>query len=94
MKRALAAVAIAAVVSACSSGNRPSSDELADALESGTSGFPKMSRSMADCVADLLVASKISDRALQLIVSEKDPEYASTGSPTFLKLLPIEKCAE
>ncbi|RNL79501.1 hypothetical protein [Nocardioides marmorisolisilvae] len=80
MRRFGAALAISVllVTSACGGGgSRPSQDEVSQALQKGGDNSilgdsgSKVSKKAADCVAKVLVDSRISDRALQAIVDGK-----------------------
>lgn len=79
---ALAAGALL-LVSACGSdddnGGRPSADDISQALQEGTSGADlglseDLSEEAADCIADVLVDSDVSDKALQSII-DGDKSY-------------------
>lgn len=66
---------------ACGGGDdgRPSSDEISQALQKGTSAedlglAQDLPDDAADCIADVLVDSKLSDRALRSIV-DQDEDY-------------------
>ena len=75
--KAAAAVSTAVLVgslAACGGSDRPSQEELSDALTSedsplGTSGLPD---DVADCMAGVFVDSDLSDETLQAIVDGDD----------------------
>jgi hypothetical protein len=73
------------VTTACSSGGtRPTQDELSTALQKGGGSVPgidsgKVSKKAADCVAKVLVGSRISDRALKAIIDGTKTYQPSTA---------------
>src|SRR5690606_11780773 len=75
---ALSTVALLGGLAACGGADRPSKDELADAMTSEDSVFGSAVGSapdeMVDCMAGVLVDSDISDEALNAIV-EGDEDY-------------------
>ena len=82
---AAVAVGVLVVTSGCGGGggSRPSQDDLSRALRSGGQSSilgpdaDKVSKQGADCLAKVLVGSKISDRALQAIV-DGDRNYRAS----------------
>ena len=96
------AISVLLVTSACGGGSRPSQGELSKALQKGAtskvlggSGIT-VSKKAADCIAKLLVDSKVSNRALQAIVdgsktyrpSKADTVAATQVAPKIVKCLP------
>ena len=91
MRKFGAALAISAllVTSACGGGggSRPSESELSKALQKGSegsvlgNGAGKVSKKAADCVAKVLVDSRISDKALKAIV-DGDKTYQPSKADT------------
>lgn len=83
MKKSMSAlfiVAALALTSACGGddgGDRPSKAEVKKAITSEKSVLGTIPDEPADCVAGLLVDSKVSDDTLDAIV-EKDPDYKGT----------------
>lgn len=104
MRKFGATLAISAllVTTACGGGgSRPSEKELSASLRKGGDesylpGDAKVSKEAADCVAKVLVESRISDRALKAIIERKknyQPSKADTAasiavSPKIVKCLP------
>jgi hypothetical protein len=91
------------VTSACSSGSRASEGEVSHALQKGgTKGGilgdsgADVTKKAADCIAKVLVASDISNRALQAIVdgsktykpTQADTLAATKVAPKIVKCLP------
>jgi len=84
------AISVLLVTSACGGGgSRPSESEVSKALQKGGDGSilgddaSKVSKKAADCVAKILVDSKISDRALKAIVDGNktyQPSKADTAA--------------
>jgi len=75
-KPGVGVAALVLLLSACGGGassDRPSSGELADAIRSGTSGLG-VSEDRADCVANVLVDSDLSDEALRRYTGDNDAE--------------------
>lgn len=76
MKKLLAvtaAVSVLAVTAACGGAGRPSADELSAAFTSEDAVVP-VPEEYADCVAEALVDSDVSDDTLNAIV-EQDEDY-------------------
>lgn len=75
LKPSVGVAALVLVLSACSGGSsdRPTSDELADAIRSGNSGIG-VSEDKAECVAKVLVDSDLSDGALRRYTGDNDAE--------------------
>lgn len=78
------AVSVLLLVPGCgSSSDRPSQDEVSKALQKGGEGSilgsagSKLSDKQADCIAKVLVDSKISDKGLQALVDGKKNYKAS-----------------
>jgi len=72
----LSVVALLGGLSACGGSDRPSKDDLVEAMQSGDSGLGTgdLPDEMADCMAGILHKSDLSDEALQAIV-DKDEDY-------------------
>ncbi|MCW2857322.1 MAG: hypothetical protein JWR52_2937 [Marmoricola sp.] len=86
MRRFGAALAISMllVASGCGgSSSRPSADDISKALRKGDSvlgaASSKLSKKSADCVGRVFVASKLSDKALEAIVSANKAYKPSTA---------------
>ncbi len=77
LKPGVGVAALVLLLSACSGGDsssgRPSSDDIADAIRSGSSGLG-VSEDKADCVAKVLVDSDLSDEALRRYTGDNDAE--------------------
>jgi hypothetical protein len=76
MKKILALLTVLFVLSACGGGGRPSTDEIADALNDN-SDFGQLTKDASDdaidCFAKVLHDSDLSDEALQALVDgDKD----------------------
>jgi hypothetical protein len=73
-KTGVGAAALMLLLTACSgASDRPTSDDLADAIRSGDSGIG-VSEDKADCVAQVLVDSDLSDDALRRYTGDNDAE--------------------
>jgi hypothetical protein len=84
MKRTLAAgVFLAAALSACGGGGRPSTGEIEDALKSDDNAMGALTAGAGDevieCVAKALHDSDLSDEALQAIVDNDTDAEAEDG---------------
>lgn len=81
MKKTIAVAAAATMLvftAACGGGGRPSADELSKALTSDDSVFgTALDKKQADCAAEKLVDSDLSDDTLQAIV-DGDEDYESS----------------
>ena len=82
------AVGVLVATSACSGGSRPSQGDVSSALQKGGDNSvlggsgAKVSKKAADCIAKVLVESKISDRALKAIIDGKKDYKASKQDQT------------
>ena len=83
---AAVAISVLLLASGCGgNGDRPSQDDLSQALRKGGQSSilgpdaDKVSKPGADCIAKVLVHSKISDRALQAI-ADGDKTYRASQS--------------
>ncbi|MCW2780868.1 MAG: hypothetical protein JWR35_1317 [Marmoricola sp.] len=82
------------------SGSRPSTDDISKALQKGTSsgdlgGIPKLDKKAADCIAKSFADSKLSDKALNALVSG-DSKFKPSASDTkaLTGIIPaMAKCA-
>ena len=75
----LAATSILALTAACGGGSdRPSVDEVSEALQKNEAVGSEVPKESADCVAEAFVDSDLSDEALQAIVDGKDDYDASS----------------
>lgn len=91
-KTALTLVALALAFTTACGGNdeaakssRPSEGDVAKSLTSKTSTLPiALSENQAECVAKILVSSKLSDKTLKAFVKQ-DPKYK--GSDAEAKIL-------
>lgn len=75
----LAATSILAVTAACGGGgDRPSADEVSEALQKNEVAGSEVPKESADCVAEAFVESDLSDEALQAIVDGEEDYDASS----------------
>lgn len=84
LKPRVGVAALVLLLSACSGGgssDRPTSDELADAIRSGNSGLG-VSEDKAECVAKVLVDSDLSDDALRRYTGDNDAEELDDADDT------------
>ncbi|WP_156794033.1 hypothetical protein [Aeromicrobium marinum] len=98
MKKTLAAsltVSVLVMTAACGGGGRPSVDELRDSMVSGDTVIP-VPEQAAECFAEVLVDSDLSDETLQAIV-EQDEDYEGSdeeqGKLQDLSADVVEQCA-
>lgn len=72
LSRVASAAVFALVLTGCSGGSdRPSVDEISEALQSESTGDESMT-SAADCVAEAFHSSDLSDEAIQALVDGDD----------------------
>lgn len=92
MLHRLAVVAALVVLAGCGGGSdqpgadRPSADELADAIRGGSSGLG-VAADDADCVAQVVVDSHMSDQALQRYLGGPDDDFDEADSQAFDEVL-------
>ena len=87
-KAAASAVLVIAllVLGACGSGDRPSVDELEDAILSGESGIG-VSKDQAPCTAEVLHSSSLSDEMLRSYITNEDHELSDDERVEFQAVL-------
>ena len=99
MKKSLTAVAIVAALSltACGGGSdRPSKEELSKELAKKDNVFDtKFTKKQADCIAEAIVDSKLSDKAVKAL-TEQDEDFKPSSADNKARdaiTADVEKCA-